>query len=293
MILSGKAKLAGVLGWPVGHSRSPRLHGYWLDRHGIDGAYVPLPVRPEHFETAVRGLIAAGFTGFNVTVPHKEAAFRLARRLDDRARAVGAVNTLMVDHKGVVSGTNTDIYGFTANVRDQAPAFDAAAGQAVVLGAGGAARAVVAGLIMLGADRIVVVNRTRSRAEDLARAFDGRSLGGGRAAVTAVPWPDRDAVLDGAGMVVNTTVLGMAGHAPLDLDLATLPKAAVVADIVYAPLETGLLARARAAGHATVDGLGMLLHQAVPGFEAWFGVRPEVTPDLRAFVLGDGLETGK
>jgi shikimate dehydrogenase len=285
MILSGKARLAGILGWPVGHSRSPRLHGYWLEQYGIDGAYVPLPVRTEHFDSAVRGLVQAGFAGFNVTAPHKEAAYRLADKLDDQARAIGAVNTLVADHHGALTGTNTDVYGFVANVRDQVPDFDPDAGHAVVLGAGGAARAVIAGLIMLGITRIAVVNRTRSRAEELAAAFDGKALGGYRAAVSTVDWADRGALLDGAGLLVNTTVLGMHKNEPVDIDLAQLPQTAVVVDIVYVPLETDLLARARTAGLTAVDGLGMLLHQGVLPFEAFFGVRPRVDDALRTFVL--------
>lgn len=285
MILSGKARLAGVLGWPIGHSRSPRLHGYWLEHYGIDGAYVPLAVRPEHFTTAVRGLVRAGFVGFNVTVPHKETAYRLADHLDDQARAIGAVNTLVADHHGVLSGRNTDVHGFVANVRDQVPGFDPTAGHAVVLGAGGAARAVLAGLVEMGVTRIIIVNRTRSRAEELATMFGKLVLGGRRAAVTTAEWQDRTTTLDGAGLLVNTTVLGMDGHGTLDIDLAPLPTAAAVADLVYVPLETDLLARARAAGHPVVDGLGMLLHQAVPGFEAWFGIRPTVDDALRAFVM--------
>jgi len=287
MILSGKAKLAGVLGWPVGHSRSPRVHGYWLEHHGIDGAYVPLPVRPEDLTAAVHGLVKAGFAGFNVTAPHKEAAARLADRLDDQAKAIGAVNTLVVDSRGRLSGRNTDAYGFTANLQDRAPDWRPTGGHAVVLGAGGAARAVVAGLIGLGVTEITVVNRTLRRAQELAERFTGMTLDGGRAAIMAADWHVRAAALEGAGLLVNTTVLGMHGQAPLDIDLAPLPAAAVVADIVYVPLETDLLARARAAGHTVVDGLGMLLYQAVPGFEAWFGVRPRVDDALRAFVTGD------
>lgn len=282
MILSGKARLAGVIGWPVGHSRSPRLHGYWLEQYGIDGAYVPLPVRPEHFETAVRGLVQAGFAGFNVTVPHKEAAFRLADRLDEQARAIGAVNTLVADGRGGLAGLNTDGVGFMANLKALAPRWSPALGRAVVLGAGGAARAVVAGLIDAGVGEIILVNRTRARADSLAAAFSGTG-----AVVAAHDWDDRAGVLANAGLLVNTTVLGMDGQASLDIDLGPLPKTAVVSDLVYAPLETDLLARARTAGHTVVDGLGMLLHQAVPGFEAWFGVRPKVDAAVREFVLKD------
>ncbi len=282
MILSGQSKLAGVLGWPVGHSRSPRLHGYWLRQYGIDGAYVPLPVKPEDFETAVRGLVAAGFRGFNVTVPHKEAAFRLVDRPDDQAEAIGAVNTIIVAGDGTLDGRNTDGYGFMANLSAGAPDWKASSAPAVVLGAGGAARSVIAGLISQGAGSIVICNRTRSRSEDLAALFANAP-----ADVSVRDWEDRGRALAGAGLLVNTTQLGMTGQPPLELDLTALPPAAVVTDIVYAPLETDLLRRVGERGHPVVDGLGMLLHQAVPGFEAWFGVRPEVTPALRNFVLRD------
>ncbi|MEI6558556.1 MAG: shikimate dehydrogenase [Rhodospirillaceae bacterium] len=273
MILSGKARLAGVIGWPVGHSRSPRLHGYWLETCGIDGAYLPLAVSPERLADAIRALPALGFRGANVTVPHKEAALRLMDRVDPVAARIGAVNTIVVGADGTLEGRNTDAYGFMTNLRQGASGWRPAAGPALVLGAGGAARAVVAALVDAGVPEVRLYNRTRAKAEALACAIGGP--------IRVVPDPDPA----GAGLLVNTTTLGMAGQPPLDLDLTGLPLTAVVTDIVYTPLITPLLAAARARGNPSVDGLGMLLHQAVPGFEAWFGLRPEVTPELRAFVL--------
>ncbi|WP_415388873.1 shikimate dehydrogenase [Roseomonas sp. BN140053] len=280
MALTGHARVAGVMGWPVGHSRSPRLHGFWLERHGIDGAYVPLPVPPERFAEAVRGLLAAGFAGANVTVPHKQAAFACCDVVEDSARRAGAVNTL-VFRDGLIHGSNTDGWGFLESVREQAPGWEAAAGPAAVLGAGGAARAVATALLEAGAPRVVLCNRTAARAEVLAR--DLEAAGTGRIAVAADP----PAALRGAALLVNTTSLGMAGQPPLELDLAPLPEGAVVADIVYVPLETPLLRSARARGLRAVDGLGMLLHQARPGFRDWFGVLPVVDAALRAHVAAD------
>ncbi|MDA8230177.1 MAG: shikimate dehydrogenase [Magnetospirillum sp.] len=277
MIPSGKARVAGVMGWPVGHSRSPRLHGYWLDALGIDGAYVPLPVRPEDFALAVAALPKLGFAGANVTVPHKEAAFALADEVDPMAARIGAVNTLVVLPDGLIEGRNTDAFGFLENLRQGASQWSPAAGPAVVLGAGGAARAVVAALAEAGVPEIRAANRSRERALALEAEFGGP--------VRAVAWEERSDALAGAALLVNTTTLGMAGAPPLDIDLAPLPAGAVVNDIVYAPLETELLAAARRRGNPTVDGLGMLLWQAVPAFEAWFGARPRVTAELRRFVL--------
>ncbi len=276
MTLTGKARIAGVLGWPVGHSRSPKLHGFWLTQHKIDGAYIPLPVAPENFERAVRALPLLGFAGANVTVPHKEAALRLADSVDDVARRIGAANTLIVGGDGTFSATNTDAFGFIENLRQGAPGFIAKRGPAVVLGAGGSARAVVAALIDDGVPEIRLVNRTLERAQDLSSALGGP--------IKPVAWAERAEALRGAALLVNTTTQGMTGQPPLDLALDALPKTALVNDIVYVPLVTDLLARAAARGNPTVDGLGMLLHQARPGFAAWFGVMPQVTPELRAAV---------
>ena len=276
MSLTGKARIAGVLGWPVGHSRSPKLHGFWLEQHKIDGAYIPLPVAPEHFERAVRALALLGFAGANVTVPHKEAALRLADTVDDVARRIGAANTLTFGADGKISATNTDAFGFIENLRHGAPGFVAKRGPAVVLGAGGSARAVVAALVDDGVPEIRLVNRTLERAQELAKQLGGP--------VKPVAWSDRVEAQQGVALLVNTTTQGMTGQAPLDLILDALPKSALVNDIVYVPLVTDLLARAAARGNPTVDGLGMLLHQARPGFRNWFGVMPQVTPELRAAV---------
>ena len=274
MILSGKAKLAGVLGWPVGHSRSPRLHGYWLEKLGIDGTYVPLPVRPEDFETVLRALPRMGFRGANVTVPHKEQALRLVDEAEPLARRIGAVNTLVMRDDGSILGLNTDSFGFMRNLLTGSP-WRPSAVPAVVLGAGGAARAVVAALVDAGVPEIRLVNRNVERAEKLAAAIGGP--------VMVQAWARLD--LADAGLLVNTTSLGMAGQPPLALDLTALPAGAVVNDIVYAPLMTDLLMRAQARGNPVVDGLGMLLWQAVRGFSLWFGQQPEVTAELRDFVL--------
>ena len=276
MTLSGKAALAGVLGWPVGHSRSPRLHGFWLERHGIDGAYVPLPVRPEDFAQAVSALPLLHLRGANVTVPHKEAAAALCDSMDDHARRLGAVNTLVFS-EGQIHGANTDGAGFLDNLRQGAPDWRAESGAAVVLGSGGAARAVIVALLDAGVPELRLANRTRAKAEALAESFGGP--------IRVFDWGDWTRVLDGAGLLVNTTSLGMQGQPPLEIALDALPGAAVVNDIVYQPLETELLRMAAGRGNRVVDGLGMLLHQARPGFEAWFGVRPEVDEALRDFVL--------
>jgi len=275
--LSGRARLAGVMGWPVAHSLSPRLHGYWLQHYGIDGAYVPLPVRPERLGSALRALPDLGFAGCNLTVPHKEAALGALDEVAEDARRIGAVNTILVRADGSLYGWNTDIEGFAQSLIAALPEWSIAGKHAVVLGAGGAARAVVAAVQNLGAEEVVILNRTRERAEALAT-----DLG---EAIRPLSWERRSEALSQAALLINTTTLGMLGKPPLSIDLAPLPTDAVVADIVYAPLETPLLAEARLRGHRIVDGLGMLLYQAVPGFEAWFGRRPEVTPALRDFVL--------
>lgn len=276
--LSGKAKVAGVMGWPVGHSRSPRLHGHWLQRYGIDGAYVPLPVKPEAFERALRALADLGFAGCNVTVPHKEAALAACDTVSRTARAIGAVNTIVL-RDGAVLGDNSDAFGFIENLRQEAPDWQATAGPALVLGAGGAARAVIHALLEAGVPELRLVNRTRARAELLAGELDR----GGR--IRVGDWEARGALLADAGLVVNTTALGMCGQPALELPLGGLPPAALVTDIVYSPLETPLLAAARARGNPAVDGLGMLLHQARLGFRQWFGVEPAVDAALRRAVL--------
>ena len=278
MTITGAAKLAGVMGWPVAHSRSPALHNFWLAEHGIDGAYVPLAVAPEAFERALAALPSLGFAGVNVTVPHKEAAFRAVDDIDPVARRIGAVNTIVFDDDGRARGGNTDAYGFVESLRTKAPGWSGANGPAVVLGAGGAARAIVAALQDEGAPEIRIVNRTAERADRLVEEF-GSPL-------SRIAWAARGDALDGAALVVNTTTLGMTGNPPLEISLEALPGDAVVNDIVYVPLMTPLLAAAAARGNAIVDGLEMLLHQARPGFADWFGVAPEVTDALRAVVRG-------
>lgn len=275
--LSGHSRIAGVMGWPVAHSRSPRLHGYWLRQYGVDGAYIPLAVRPEQFAAALRALPMLGFAGVNVTVPHKEAALGAVDRSDPAARRIGAVNTIVVAADGTLDGRNSDGFGFMGNLRAGVPGWSPKAGPAAILGAGGAARAVAVALLDAGVPEIRIVNRTTERAERLSQDIGGpfRVYG----------WADRAAALGDAALLVNTTVLGMSGQPPLELALDRLPMTALVNDIVYLPLETALLAGARARGNRVVDGLGMLLHQARPGFAAWFGVEPEVTPELRRFVL--------
>ncbi|MGE4521013.1 MAG: shikimate dehydrogenase [Acetobacter sp.] len=280
--ITGKARLAGVLGWPVGHSRSPLLHNYWLRRYGVDGAYVPLPVRPEAFAVAVRGLQAAGFRGANVTVPHKEAAFRLADVLDDSARPTGSVNTLIFQDDGMIRGLSTDGDGFVASLRaagvDLPADSDAATGRRVLLlGAGGAARSVAVSLAAAGMD-VCITNRTRARADELAASLPGLSV---------CPWEEWEDRLGDYALLVNTTSLGMEGG-PEPGFCPALERASVglvVADIVYVPRVTPLMAEAQRRGLRTVGGLGMLLHQARLGFHAWFGVEPQVDAQTEAYVL--------
>lgn len=275
--ISGAAKTAGVMGWPISHSLSPVLHGYWLSQLGIDGAYVPMAVAPEALGEAVRALPKLGFAGANVTVPHKEAVRSFIDRETDTARRIGAVNTLICAEDGTVTGDNTDAFGFISHLYSAAPAWSAVAGSAVVLGAGGAARAVVDALKEAGVTSILISNRTPEKAQALAEHFG--------AGVEAVSWAERSDVLSDAMLLVNTTTLGMTGKAPLEIDISGLPNEATVYDIVYSPLETDLLQAAKARDLVAVDGLGMLLHQARPGFAAWFGPMPEVTDDLAAHVL--------
>ncbi|MCJ2019801.1 shikimate dehydrogenase [Methylobacterium sp. E-065] len=279
--MSSPVPRAFVVGHPIAHSRSPLIHGHWLAEHGISGSYERLDVAPEAFPEFVRSLLDSGFRGGNVTIPHKEAACALADTLTPRAEKIGAVNTLMVGPDGRIRGDNTDAPGFCAHL-DHSLGTDWPArgnGTAVVLGAGGAARAIVVGLAERGMRRILVANRTPARAEAVAALAPGIA--------DALAWDDLPAALAETGLLVNTTSLGMKGQPPLAIDLARMPAGAAVADIVYAPLETDLLAAARRRGLAAVDGLGMLLHQAVPGFEAWFGLRPTVTPALRDRIVAD------
>jgi len=266
-------KVAGIIGWPVAQSRSPKLHGYWLERYHITGAYVPLPVEPGRLAEALKGLSALGMAGCNVTIPHKLAVLQLVDRVDPVASRIGAANLLVVEADGSLSAFNKDGYGFIHSLRDARPDWRADAGPAVVLGAGGGARAVVVSLVLEGAREVRLINRSAARAEQLAADAGGQ--------VHLLPWERRAEALDGAALLVNATSLGMTGQPALDIALDCLPKSALVSDIIYNPLETALLAAARRRGNVAVNGLGMLLHQARPAFEAWFGVLPEVTPELR------------
>lgn len=270
---------ACVIGWPVGHSRSPLIHGYWLEKYGIGGEYLKVPVPPDEAPRFLRELVDNGYAGCNVTVPLKEIAFRVADRHLPSAVAVGAANTIWIEDNEIWA-ENTDTYGFMTHLAETVPQWKSGdPGPAVILGAGGAARAIIHGLKDAGVDHIVIFNRTAERAETLVRDF-GPTL-------EAKPWEERIDCPSWAKLIVNTTTIGMKGKGDLGLDFTKAREDCVVADIVYVPLETKLLRAAHDRGLATVDGLGMLLHQAVPGFERWFGVRPEVTPELRQRLVAD------
>ena len=274
--MSDGRKAACIIGWPAGHSRSPMIHNYWIKQHNLDAEYRREPVPPENFAEFVKGLRDRGYVGANVTVPHKEAALALSAP-DERARAVGAANTLWYDD-GTLRSTNTDVEGVLANLDNATPGWDRGLESAVVLGAGGGARAVIFALLLREVRRVYVVNRTFERAQALQKKFGAR--------VKVAKWDEITGLLGGAGLLVNTTTLGMVGQPPLEINLRC-PASLVVADLVYDPLVTKLLAGARERGLRTADGLGMLLHQAVRGFQLWFGVKPEVTAELRALVEDD------
>jgi len=269
--------LAGVMGWPVAHTRSPAIHNHWIARHGLKGAYVQLPVHPDRLEAALRGLPALGFAGCNVTVPHKVSAMHFMDELHPTAQRVAAINTIVVQPDGSLLGMNNDGAGYVQSLRDADPTWRGDAGPALVLGAGGAARAIVVALLDEGVPELRITNRTLERAQALAEAFGDR--------VKVVPWAERNEAMAGISLLVNTTTQGMHGQPPLDVALDALPAAAMVSDAIYIPMETPLLAQARLRGHRTVNGLGMLLNQARPAFKAWFGVMPEITPELRAAIL--------
>ncbi len=269
---------ACVLGWPITHSRSPMIHGYWLKKYGIEGSYVKEAVHPRDFPDFFKSLKNHGLVGGNITVPHKETAYALADEVRDCAKAIRAANTIWLDGDKICAA-NTDSYGYMTHLNLSAPKWNKIDSPAVILGAGGAARAIIYGLMQSGVTEIRLSNRTRNRAEELAKFFGPK--------VKVYDWSDNRKALAGAGILVNTTTLGMEGSDPLEIDLTSMKQDSVVSDIVYAPLETPLLAQARASGFTPVDGLGMLLHQAVPGFEKWFGVRPEVTKELRDLVVAD------
>ena len=268
--------LAGVMGWPVMHSRSPMLHNYWFKQHGLAGTYVPLAIPPERLAGALRGLHPLGFAGCNVTIPHKQEAMKIIDEVDALAKAIGAVSCVVVRSDGSLAGTNNDCYGFIQSVKAEQPGWRADAGPVVVIGAGGGSRAVCYGLAREGAKEIRLVNRTLGRAREIAAQFGGP--------IKAVPWEQRNDALEGAAMVVNTTSMGMVGQPALDIRLDKLPTNALAADIVYIPLETPFLAAAQARGNRTMNGLGMLLNQGRPAWKAWFGIEPEVTAELRKMV---------
>jgi len=273
-MITGKAKLAGIIGWPVTHSLSPVLHGHWLAEYGIDGAMVPLAAAREDFSAVIDGARRAGFTGVNVTVPHKEAAFAIAHRVDEAAKSAGAANLLVFQGREI-EGRNTDSLGLAESLRENVGSLKG--GSVVLLGAGGAARGAILALEMLGAGKIHLLNRDPSRAKNLAASLAPQV----KAAVAPGSLAEWSKAAADAVLLVNSTSAGMGANPPLDIDLAVLPKTAAVCDIVYNPLETRLLKDAAARGHKTIDGLGMLMHQAVPSFEAFFGLRPKVTPALR------------
>jgi len=276
MAYAGRFLLAGVMGWPVMHSKSPMLHNYWFQQYGLAGTYVPLAIEPAGLGAALRALHPLGFAGCNLTIPHKQEALKFVDEVDPVGRSMGAISCVVVRPDGSLRGSNNDGYGFIENILEHAPQTRFDAGPIAVLGAGGGARAVVWGLAERGAKEIRLINRTRARAQQIADEFS--------VSIKPVDWADRNLALEDCSMLVNTTSQGMVGMAPLDIDLARLPRQALVTDIVYTPLETPLLRAARQRGNPTVDGLGMLLHQARPAWQAWFNLDPKVTPELRAMI---------
>ena len=271
------APLAGVIGWPIAHSRSPLLHGHWLQRYGLPGYYIPIPVRPENLAEVLHSLPRMGFVGVNVTIPHKEAVLQIADIVTDRAALIGAANTLIFREDGKIHADNTDGYGFIANLTQNAPDWQPDKGAAAVIGAGGAARAVVASLLESGVPELRITNRTKLRAEQIKNEFGAK--------VVVYDWAQAGNMLEGAMTVVNATSMGMEGKPALRVPLDALAPGTLVTDLVYTPLMTPFLAEAQSRGCEVVDGLGMLLHQGAPGFERWFGQRPEVDDDLRRAVL--------
>jgi shikimate dehydrogenase len=265
--------MAGVMGWPVMHSRSPLMHNYWMKQQGVTGTYVPLAIRPEDLEAALRGLRPLGFAGCNLTIPHKLEAMEIVDEVDDVATKIGAISCVVVREDGSLLGTNNDWIGFLGNLKQTFPDWRAESGPVTVIGAGGGGRAVVYALLSEGAPEIRLVNRTASKAVAIAEQFGGP--------IVPVPWEDRHDAIDGSSLVVNATSQGMDGQPPLDLKLDNLAAGAVAADIIYTPLESPFLAAARARGNRTINGLGMLLHQGPPAWKLWFGLEPVVTDELR------------
>ena len=271
------APAVAVLGYPIHHSKSPRMHGYWLDQAGVSGYYVPLGIHPDNFEDALKNMPKLGFRGANVTIPHKERALEMADFASERAQRIGAANTLYFDADGKIHADNTDGYGFITNLKKGAPDWSARAGSALVLGAGGAARAILDALITEETPKIYLTNRTKERAQDLASEFGS--------SIEVLDWDYKNSALSNVKTLINTTSLGMNGEGDLGLDFSQLTSAMTVTDIVYTPLETDLLQQAKQRGCTCVDGLGMLIYQGVPGFSNWFGVNPKVTDELRELLL--------
>lgn len=276
--MAGDFILAGVMGWPIAQSRSPILHNYWIEKYKLNGRYVPLAVQPENLGDAIRGLRALGFRGCNLTMPHKQMAMTMVDRVTDTAKRIGAVNCIVVEPDGKMWGTNNDGNGFYLNLLEAAPSWKPANGPIAILGAGGAARGLLVTLIENGAREIRLINRTFDKAEALANSVDP-------SIVKAIAWDKRADVIGDVALLTNATNQGMIGKPPLDISLDKLSSKALVSDLIYTPPETPFLAAARARGNVTVNGLGMLLHQARPAFEAWFGVMPEITDDLRATIM--------
>lgn len=274
---TGQAKIAGIIGYPVRHSRSPQLHSWWLKQYSIDGLYVPLNVPPEHLTEVIHALGKAGFRGVNITVPHKEAALNAVDKVTAIARRIGAVNTIVYSEDGYSTGTNTDGFGFIESLKSCHPCWGTDSGLAVILGAGGVARAIVASLIECGVPKLILTNRSRERAEKLAADLSGP--------IEVIDWCNRSNLLVGATLLVNATTLGMENKSSLEITLDHLPRGAIVADVVYLPEMTQLLVNAVARGNPVLSGINMLLHQARPGFSAWFGIEPTVTGELKRLLL--------
>jgi shikimate dehydrogenase len=287
MTISGRAKLAGILGWPVAHSRSPLLHNHWISTMGMEAAYVAMPVKPANIEAALRALPKLGFQGVNVTLPHKEAALKVCDTVDAAAKRIGAVNTIICKEDGTLEGRNTDAVGFAESMKVQTGTENFHDATVVVLGAGGAARAIVVALVDLGFGCIRISNRSQDRADAMVASFRDEKV-----RMETVAWDNRDDALDGATMLVNATSLGMKGYDPLEIDLAPLPRGAIVADIIYTPLVTPLMAAARELGLGSAGGLRMLVEQARPAFAAWFGQKPPVTMELMEMLEADVVAKG-
>lgn len=275
--MSGDFLLAGVMGWPIAQSRSPAIHNYWIGKYNINGRYVPLAVKPENLTEAIRGLPALGFRGCNLTMPHKQMAMTMVDRLTDTAKRIGAVNCIVVEQDGKMWGTNNDGNGYVLSIQEVAPQWQPSDGPIALLGAGGAARAVIVALLERGATEIRLINRTLEKAELLAKDFG--------AAIKPIAWDRRNDAIADTALLANATNQGMVGKPPLDISLAKLSPKTLVSDLIYVPPETPFLAAAKARGNVTVNGLGMLLHQARPAFKDWFGVMPDITPELRASVM--------